>query len=96
VQAEQSKKRRNRLDKIAVRLVCLMFAYAICSSLVYVPICVASRDKNRLTYHLKKYIGCLMFFPAEFCEKSRGEADFLMMIFMMVMVFVKTANMCLS
>ncbi|XP_032242491.2 uncharacterized protein LOC5516691 [Nematostella vectensis] len=73
----QAQSRRKNMDKIAIRLVCLMFAYAMCVALVYIPTCVQLRHKNLLQFYVKKYVACLMFAQSsDFCPKEYEQFTF--------------------
>ncbi|EDO44683.1 predicted protein [Nematostella vectensis] len=73
----QAQSRRKNMDKIAIRLVCLMFAYAMCVALVYIPTCVQLRHKNLLQFYVKKYVACLMFATSsDFCPKEYEQFTF--------------------
>lgn len=71
LQGDQAKRRKSRLDKVAIRLVCLMFAYAVIMALVYIPMCIQLNNKARLTKYVQEYFGCLMYTPAHYpCPKG--------------------------
>ncbi|XP_031571052.1 uncharacterized protein LOC116305309 [Actinia tenebrosa] len=75
LQGDQAKRRKSRLDKVAIRLVCLMFAYAVITALVYIPMCIQQRNKPYLKKYLKEYFGCLLFAPSSaHCSKEKYQS----------------------
>ena len=49
------------MDRVLIRLVCLLFIYAVCSALTYIPISVQIHNEKVLGYYIQQYIFCLMF-----------------------------------
>ena len=71
VTGKQAELRKKKMDKVVIRLVFLMCAYAVLMALAYAPICVLQQHSKLLEYYVKQYFGCLMFFPPDHCLKSK-------------------------